>query len=345
MRTRIICLEEHCVFPPLLKSAQAATARQAPYYSDLNSHYRDDAATPGDLPALRPVKDAIAIAGASVGERISAMNDHGIDMQVLSYTDVIQSLSPSDAIELAEKANDYLAEMSAHHPDHLAAFCTLPWQDVDGAICELERVATIKGICGCMVAGRPGDDLFLDDSRYGPLLKRLQDLNFPLYVHPGPPLLQVQKAYYRGFNKDVNARFSLIGWGWHSEAGVQVVRLILSGTMDRYPRLRIISGHWGEMVPFFLQRMDDTMPMQVTGLTRSISETYRNQVYVTPSGMLNDPHFQFIRTVLGCERILFSVDYPYLTMRGAERWIGSLPVSEEERALIAHGNAERLLRL
>ena len=278
MRTKIICLEEHCVFPQLLKSTQAATASKAPYYGDFNSRYRDDPNIPGNLPALRPVKDAIAIAASPVGERISAMDRNGIDMQILSYTDMIQLLSPIEAIELAKKANDYLAEMSAHQTERLAAFCTLPWQDVDAALRELERVATVKSICGCMVAGRPGDDLLIDDPRYAPLLERLQDLNFPLYVHPGPPLLQVQEAYYRGFNKDVIARFSLVGWGWHSEAGVQVVRLILSGAMDRYPRLKIISGHWGEMVPFFLQRMDDTMPMEVTGLTRSISQTYKSQV-------------------------------------------------------------------
>ena len=94
-----------------------------------------------------------------------------------------------------------------------------------------------------------------------------------------------------------------------------------------------------------LQRMDDTMPPAATGLQRSISQTYREQVYVTPSGMLNLPQFNFCREVLGTERIMFAVDYPYLTLTGARRWLEVLPVSETERALIAHGNAEALLRL
>ncbi len=99
MGTRIICLEEHCVFPELLKAAQAATAPQAPYYGDLNSRYRDAPDAPGDLPALRPVKAAIAIAGAPMDDRISAMDDHGIHMQILSHADMIRLLAPNEAIE------------------------------------------------------------------------------------------------------------------------------------------------------------------------------------------------------------------------------------------------------
>ena len=166
-----------------------------------------------------------------------------------------------------------------------------------------------------------------------------------LYVHPGPPMRQVQRPYYDGFAPEVTARLSLFGYGWHNEAGAQVVRLILAGVLDRHPKLRLISGHWGEMVPFMLQRMDDTMPPAATGLRRTISQTYREQVYVTPSGMLYLPQFTFCREVLGAERIMFAVDYPYLTMTGARRWLETLPVSEAERVLIAHGNAQALLGL
>ena len=196
-----------------------------------------------------------------------------------------------------------------------------------------------------MLAGSAGEDVLVDDPRFEAILAKLAELKLPLYIHPGPPLPTVQRAYYAGFDKEVTARLSLISWGWHNEAGLQVVRLILSGALDRHPDLRIISGHWGEMVPFFLQRMDDTMPPGATGLSRTISQTYRDQVYVTPSGMLNLPHFEFCRTVLGAERIMFSVDYPYLTLRGARRWLEDLPIGEDQRAAIAHGNAERVLAL
>lgn len=143
----------------------------------------------------------------------------------------------------------------------------------------------------------------------------------------------------------MTARLSLAGWGWHNEAGIQVIRLILSGAFDRHTGLQVISGHWGEMVPFFPHRMDDIMPPGLTGLNRTISQTYRDQVFVTPSGLLYTPHFEFIRTTLGAERIMFAVDYPYLSLTGARDWLEALPIAEYEQTAIAHGTAEQVLRI
>ena len=214
----------------------------------------------------------------------------------------------------------------------------------DAAADELRRAVVDLGLKGALLTGRPGPT-FLDDSRYEPVLAALAELRVPLYVHPGPPLPQVREPYYSGFDKGVSARLSLFGWGWHNEAGVHVIRLILSGVLDRFRDLQLISGHWGEMVPFYLQRMDDTMLPEVTGLARTITDTYRQQVYVTPSGMLNLPHFRFIQEVVGIDRIMFAVDYPYLTNTGARRFLEALPIADEEKAKIAHRNAEALLRL
>ena len=152
----------------------------------------------------------------------------------------------------------------------------------------------------------------------------------------------MQQPYYGNLGKEVTARMSLFAWGWHNEAGVQLLRVLLSGKFDRYPKLQVISGHWGEMIPFYLQRLDDTIPQEVSGLSRSITDTFKQHVYVTPSGMMNLPHFEFIQNVIGAERILYSVDYPYLTMAGARRFLESLPVSQEVKERIAHGNAEAL---
>ena len=121
----------------------------------------------------------------------------------------------------------------------------------------------------------------------------------PLYVHPGLPDVAVQELYYGGFDPELGARLSMFAWGWHNEAGIQVVRMLLAGVFDRYPRLQVISGHWGEMVPFFLQRLEDSIPQEASGLKRPIVQTYREHVYVSPSGMLTLPHFQFIHTLMG----------------------------------------------
>lgn len=345
MSLKIICLEEHYGFRPLTAAVQPAVSRRASYLTGYNTRWRDDPGVSGTLPALRTIKDAVEMTYSPVERRIADMDAAGIEMHVLSFTDMIQLAAADQAADLAQATNDHLAAAVAAYPDRFAGFVALPWQDVDAALRELERVGNAPGMVGCMLAGSAGEDVLVDDARYERILARLAELHLPLYIHPGPPFSAVQKHYYSGFNEDVTARFSTIGWGWHSEAAIQVLRLILSGTLDRYPKLQLISGHWGEMAPFYLQRMDDMMPPGATGLSRTVSQTYRDQVFITASGMLSMPHFTFCREVLGFERIMFAIDYPPLSMNGARSWLEKLPVSKEERAAIAHGNAEKLLRL
>jgi uncharacterized protein len=340
---KIICLEEHTLNAAAAKATLHAVAKQAPYMADLGSEYREE--PPNDRPGLQAPKRAVEMASAAVEDRLAAMDADGIDMQVLSDSNLMQFAPRESAVELARAVNGRIADAVAKHPNRFAGFSSLPWQDPGDCVRELERTVSDLGLSGTMLLGRPDESVFLDDSRYAEVLAKLEELSVPIYIHPGPPLIEVQQPYYGGFDKEVTARLSLYGWGWHNEAGVQIVRLILSGTLDRHPGLRIISGHWGEMVPFFLQRLDDVLPPVATGLSRSISQTYRDQVFVTPSGLFSLPHFLFVREVLGVDRIMFSVDYPYVTMTGARRWLESLPIDEMELTAIAHGTAEGLLRL
>lgn len=341
MSIRIICLEEHVADPALAEITSGVFRESAPYWFDQGSAFHDDPEhEPQDRPRLRSPQRAVELTQDTPDARVEAMDADGIDMQILSYAHATQR-APAPA---ASAANDRLAAMVRRAPTRLGGFCTLPWLDVPAAVAEVERCRAL-GSVGALIAGRPCDDGFLDDPRFEPVLARLAELDMPLYVHPGPPMRQVQRPYYDGFDPEVTARLSLFGYGWHNETGVQIVRLILAGVLDRHPKLRLISGHWGELVPFMLQRMDDTMPPAATGLRRTISQTYREQVYVTPSGMLYLPEFTFCHEVLGAERIMFAVDYPFLTMTGARRWLEALPISEHARGLIAHGNAEALLRM
>jgi predicted TIM-barrel fold metal-dependent hydrolase len=172
---------------------------------------------------------------------------------------------------------------------------------------------------------------------------KLNELKVPLYVHPFYAMPIVQRAYYSGFSPEVTAQFSLAGWGWHHEAGIHVLRMILAGTFESFPDLRVISGHWGEMVPFFLERLNDTIPPKVSGLSRDISDIYKSHGWVTPSGMFDLPQFEFIYKVMGPDRIMWSADYPYVTLGGTREFLESLPISEVDREKIAHGSAEQLL--
>ncbi len=338
---KIICLEEHVGSTALTAALKPAMAASAPYQADLGREFQDDPRSVGSRPGLYAPQRAHQLSAERSADRLRAMDAAGIDMQMLSYVLPLH-LAPS-ASDLVARANDQTAATVRAHPDRFGGFAALPWQDAKAALRELDRAVYEQGLSGVLLPGRPGNDSFLDHVRYRPILARMAELGVSLYVHPGPPILPVQQAYYEGFSTEVIARLSLFGWGWHSEAGVHVIRLILSGIFDSLPGLMLISGHWGEMVPSFLQRLDDTMPRGITGLSRTISETYRDQVWVTPSGMLHMPQFRFCREVLGPERLLFSVDYPYLSMTGARAWLEKLPISDAERIAFAGGSAARLL--
>ena len=341
---KIICIEEHADFADIDTAANPALMKDAPYMRLSSSERAASAPRNPHRPVIRTSKEANALA-ADLGEaRLKAMDEQAIQMQVVSWSSPAQ-LAPKDrAVDLTRAANDALAKRISERPDRLSGFAVLPWQDPNAAAAELERAVCELGLKGALIVGRPGDT-FLDDRRYLPVFAKLNELGTALYVHPFAPLPAVQHAYYGGFQEEVTAQFSLAAWGWHSEAGVHILRLILAGLFDRFPNLKVISGHWGEMVPFYLARLDDMLRPSVSGLERSISETYRAQIWVTPSGMFDLPNFTFCHEVLGAGHIIWSVDYPYYTLDGTREFLENLPVSDTDREKIAHGNAEQLLTL
>nr|WP_315216015.1 amidohydrolase family protein [uncultured Duganella sp.] len=342
---KLICVEEHVLDPAIGAATQQLALAQAPYLPDWGSRVTDGVhvAHPG-RPHVIAASDSTRKGLEMGAARLADMDGAGITMQVLSYGGFPQLLPDAQSIDLNRAANDRLAQAAQAHPTRFAGFATLPWQAPEAAARELERAVKQLGLKGALINGRPGDG-FLDDPRYAPILAAFDELKVPLYVHPGLPLPAVQAPYYGGFERELGARLAMFAWGWHNEAGIQVVRMLLAGAFDRHPGLQVISGHWGEMVPFFLQRLEDSIPQEASGLARPIAQTYREHVYVSPSGMLTMPHFQFIHAMMGAERILYSIDYPYQSLDGARDFIERLPVSDADKALIAHGNAERLLGL
>ncbi|MES2947989.1 MAG: amidohydrolase family protein [Pseudomonadota bacterium] len=342
---KLICVEEHVLDPAIGGATRDFVRAEASYLPDWGSRVVDgqrvaDTTRPHVIAPNESARKSLEM-GAS---RLADMDAAGISMQVLSYGGFPQLLPAAQAIDLSRAANDKLALAAQAHPTRFAGFATLPWQAPEAAARELERAVKELGLKGALINGRPGDT-FLDDVRYAPILAAFDALKVPLYVHPGLPLPAVQAPYYGGFERELGARLAMFAWGWHNEAGIQLVRMLLAGVFDRYPRLQVISGHWGEMVPFFLQRLEDSIPQEASGLQRPIVQTYREHVYVSPSGMLTQPHFQFIYSLMGADRILYSIDYPYQSLDGARAFIESLPVSGADKALITHGNAERLLGL
>jgi len=332
-KVKIITFEEHTIDKGIAAGSSKITEEVFPNFRHMNN------------PLMTAVPEFEALTGLNAG-RIEDMNINGITKQILSISNQPQLLAPEEAIPLCQKSNDRLNEAVQAHPDRFAAFAALPWSDPEAAAVELERTVTELNFKGTLIVGRPSvDAVFLDDKRYWPVLGKAAQLKVPVYVHPGFPHPDIQKDYYSGFSDLVDTSFSLYGWGWHAEAGIQLIRMILSGVFDKYPDLQLIAGHWGEMVPFYLDRLDMAMPKSITGLSKTIPEYFREHIYVTPSGMFSYPQLKYIMEVIGVDRILYSVDYPYVKQEGAADFLINAPISDEDKEKIAHGNAEKLLKL
>jgi uncharacterized protein len=281
-----------------------------------------------------------------LGERrLAAMDAAGIDLQVISHTTPgVQHLDPYIAIPLAREANDALARAVAEHPDRFAGFATLPTSAPEAAADELERAVTELGFRGAMINGHT-NGRFLDDRAFDVLHARAVRLGVPLYLHPAEPVPAVRDAYYQGFAPAVSWFLSAAAFGWHAETGVHVLRMVLGGVFDRHPELSLVIGHMGEMLPFMLQRVDDNLPPQVTGLDRLPSEYVLANVHITTSGLFSVPPLLCALMVFGVERVLFSVDWPYAPNEEGRRLLDTAPLSPGDLELIAHGNAERVLGL
>ncbi|MDP2644576.1 MAG: amidohydrolase family protein [Desulfobacterales bacterium] len=279
------------------------------------------------------------------GIRIADMDAAGIDVQVLSLTAPgIEQLDAADAVALARDANDILADAVGRHPARLAGFATLATQSPDTAADELARTVREHGFKGAVINGHTRGR-YLDDAFFWPILERAEALRVPIYLHPTVPPQAVIDAYYAGnYSAEVTAMLSSPGWGWHIETAVHVLRIILSGALDRYPRLQLIIGHLGEALPFMLPRIDRSLSRELTKLDRPMGAYLRENIHYTVSGFNFIPAFLDLLLEVGVERIMFSADYPYGSMSEARTFLDRLPVCPNDRERIAHGNAELLMR-
>jgi predicted TIM-barrel fold metal-dependent hydrolase len=324
---RLITLEEHFATPGFLDGPGRDLKDQAERYSSTR--------------AARLIEQLCDIDD----KRLAEMNDAGIDMQVLSLTSPgTEQLEPAAAIALASETNDYLAAAMKKHPTRFGGFAALPTSAPDKAAQELERRVGAQKFAGAVVNGH-SRGRYLDDKFYWPILECAEQFGAPIYLHPTPPPAPVIEASYGGFAPLVTQMLAGPGWGWHIETAVHVIRLILGGVFDRFPKLQIVIGHMGEGLPFMFQRFD-VMPQAVTKLERPISAYLRENVHHTFSGFNFPPAFLDLLLELGSvDRIMFSADHPYQSMARARAFLEQLPVSAPDKERIAHGNAERLFRL
>jgi predicted TIM-barrel fold metal-dependent hydrolase len=278
--------------------------------------------------------------------RVAAMDEAGVDVQVLSLTSPgVEQLDASEAMALAREANDALAEAVRHHPGRFAGFAALPTPAPEAAAEELERMVREHGFVGALVNGHAGGR-YLDDPLFWPILERAETLGVPIYLHPTPPPRPVVEASYAGnFAPGAAEGVASAAWGWHVETATHVLRLVLGGAFDRFPGLQLVVGHLGEGLPFFLPRLEVALPREVTKLDRPVGAYLRENVHYTFGGFNWTQAFLDLVLQVGVERVMFSTDHPYASMAEARAFLDRLPVGPADREKIARGNAERLLGL
>ena len=290
-------------------------------------------------------------------ERLARMDAASVDVQVLSITTPgTQPLEPALAVPLARDANNFLFEAVRRRPDRFAAFATLPTPDPEAAADELYRCVRELGFVGVMLFPRTGPNM-LDHSSFRPIFECAAELEVPVYIHPGIPPAAVREACYGGFDFATNLMLSTGGWGWHAEAGLAALRLILAGTFDRHPSLQIVLGHWGEMLVSFADRAD-ALSSTSTHLERRVLDYVTENVYVTAGGVFSHRMLRQALDLLGPDRLMFAVDDPFNSTVGsahqnllgpdpvysnARAFIDAAPMTAEDKSKLAHLNAERLL--
>lgn len=287
--------------------------------------------SPTRVPGLDELGDA----------RIQAMDEAGIAVQVLSHTKPgVQEIDDVKlATSLAASANDRLAEAVAAHPTRFAGFATLATAAPEAAARELERTVTEYSFKGAMINGRTKGE-YLDNPRFWPIFETAQALDVPIYLHPANPHPAVLEAYYKDYPV-----LGYAPWGYAVETGTHVLRLILSGVFDRFPNLKMVIGHMGELLPFALWRADGRLTPKYPHLKKSVRQTFMDHFSLTTAGVFSTPELMCTASVVGFDNMLFSVDYPFESNFEAVRWFESLPIADSDRAKLAHLNAERLLKL
>jgi predicted TIM-barrel fold metal-dependent hydrolase len=278
--------------------------------------------------------------------RIAAMDEGGVDLQVMSLVAFgLEGLSAADGTVVAREVNDELAAAVAKHPDRLAGFATLALKDVGEATRELERCVKKLGFCGVMVNGTV-EGRFFDDARFLPFFKAAAALGVPVYLHPAPPPEPVREVYFSGLPGELGPMLSIAGWGWHSETALHTLRLIVSGLFDEVPGLQLIIGHMGEGLPFALARSSG-MLSGAAKLKQMVADYFKTNIHLTTSGYFTLPPLECALEVVGIERLMYSVDYPFSANTKGRDFLEKVAgvLSVEEMEMLVGGNAAKVLRL
>jgi len=290
---------------------------------------------------------AVAARLEDLGQRrIDDMDATGIAMQILSITSPgVQVFGADQAVGLARSANDELAAAIAAHPTRYAGLAAIAPQNPQAAAKELERAVTKLGLKGAIVNSHTQGE-YLDDPKFGDILAAAEALDVPIYIHPNTPSNAMIKPFMeRGLDGAV--------FGFAVETGLHALRLVVSGAFDRFPRLKIVLGHLGEGLPYWLFRIDFMHGGSVRSgryasqpkLKYAASHYLRENFYYTTSGMAWTPPIRYVQDVMGMDRLMYAMDYPYQFVPEEVNVTDELPIAYEDLKAFYQTNAERVFKL
>jgi 2,3-dihydroxybenzoate decarboxylase len=282
--------------------------------------------------------------------RIALMDAHGIEMMLLSLNaPAVQAIpDPAQADEIARRANDFLAGEVRKRPDRFQGLAALPMQDPARAARELTRCVKELGFRGALVngfsqVGNAETGVYYDLPQYRPFWATAERLDVPFYLHPRNPLPRDAKIY--------EGHSWLLGpiWAFGQETAVHALRLMGSGLFDAHPRLQVILGHMGELLPFALWCVDNSNAWITERNTypakKRIRDYFRENFHVTTSGNFHTPALLSAMLEVGADRIMFSTDWPFENIDHAANWFDACDISENDRQKIGRTNARRLFKL
>jgi predicted TIM-barrel fold metal-dependent hydrolase len=273
--------------------------------------------------------------------RLAEMDASGVDMHLLSLSmPGVQMFEKDKAIAFARLSNDRLKETIDRYPKRFAGLAAFAPQDPKAAAKEMERAINTLKLNGFLVNSHTLNR-YLDEPEFYPILDAAEALDAPLYIHPRAPSDGMAAPFG-------DYRIEGAIWGYGAETGVHALRLMMSGVLDRFPRLKIVLGHMGEALPFWMWRLDFMgAPGGRAGRFNKLkpSEYFRRNFAITTSGVEDPLALRFCIDKLGVESVMWAIDYPFQPTAPAVAFLETAQLSEQERNLVAHGNAERIFKI
>ena len=276
--------------------------------------------------------------------RIPLMDKFGVDIQVLSAGggSIQNDINSQRAVDNAKFCNDFVYDVIKKYPKRFLGFGILAMQDVQQSLKELERCKKELGFVGIMLHGATNFSYY-DEVQYYPIWEKLQEYNFPLYLHVGSPEAD-QIRIYDGYPEILGNT-----WNWGVVGGTHALRIIFGGIFERFPNAHLILGHMGESLPYVLGRADEGYDCRnvkkIKGLPHEPSYYFKKNVYITTSGKYYPEAMTCAVKAIGPEHILFANDYPHYPLEDSIRHIEECDLSPDQLDLILHKSAEKLFQL